>query len=175
MAKPPAFTPHILAALLARGLQARVFRMIRQELRDRILSPEGSVLHGGRYNPKGVFGALYCGDTEEVCRAEVAKAAAHLPLAAFVVGTIQVQLQKVLDLTDDQVLMTLGLTRADLTKAGDWRLTQHLGALAREAGFEALLVPSAAGPGTNLVIFSDRLLPGSSIELVKEKPASNPS
>lgn len=52
----------------------------------------------------------------------------------------------------------------------DWTLTQELGRLAREAGFEALLVPSAATPGTNLVLFPDRLDPASSVHLLAVEP-----
>jgi len=44
--------------------------------------------------------------------------------------------------------------------------TQQLGRLARDAGFEAILVPSAVTRGKNLDVFPDRLLPGSSLKII---------
>jgi hypothetical protein len=44
--------------------------------------------------------------------------------------------------------------------------TQQIGRLARETGFEAILVPSAVTRGKNLDIFPDRLLPGSSLKII---------
>lgn len=43
---------------------------------------------------------------------------------------------------------------------------RHLRDRAREAGLEALLVPSAAAPGGNLVLFPDQLDSVSSVELL---------
>jgi RES domain-containing protein len=87
-----------------------------------------------------------------------------------VLATVKVELQRVLDLTDGAVLQRLGLRPEDLV-APDWALTQELGRLAHEAGFGALLVPSAAIPGTNLVLFPDRLDPASSLQLLGTEPA----
>lgn len=69
---------------------------------------------------------------------------------------IRFALHRVLDLTDPATLAALDLRPEDLV-GDDWQRTQRLGAQARAAGFEGLLVPSAAGPGDNLVIFPDRL------------------
>ncbi len=41
-----------------------------------------------------------------------------------------------------------------------------MGALIRDASFEGVLVPSAAGPYKNLVLFLDRFSGGSCLELV---------
>ncbi len=48
---------------------------------------------------------------------------------------------------------------------------RHLRDRAREAGLEALLVPSAAAPGGNLVLFPDCLDPVSFVELLAVEPA----
>ncbi len=48
---------------------------------------------------------------------------------------------------------------------------RHLRDQAREAGLEALLVPSAAAPGGNLVLFPDQLDSVSSVELLTVEPA----
>ena len=66
-------------------------------------------------------------------------------------------------------LPAMGLTE-DHLKADDWIETQVLGELVREAGFEGMIVPSAAGDFQNLVIFMDRLSPESSVQLGLVKP-----
>ena len=71
---------------------------------------------------------------------------------------------KVCDLTDPELLKKLGLTRKQLT-ADDWAETQVLGDIIRDAGFEGIIVPSAAGDFNNLVVFVDRLSGASSIDL----------
>lgn len=158
-----------LAGLPTRALRGQFYRIVPRHLRDRALRTEGSELYGGRYNPKGTFGALYCGETPVVCGAEVRKATAGRRLGPFVLATVRVDLQRVLDLTDHAVLQRLGLRPDDLV-GSDWGPTQELGRRAREAGFEALLVPSAAAPGANLVLFLDHLDPISSLELLAVEP-----
>ncbi len=115
---------------------------------------EGALLSGGRYNAAGEFGALYLSETPQVCAAELARRPATP--RDYIVASIRVTLGRICDLTDDGLLADLGLTSSQL-KADDWTDTQVLGKLAREAGFEAILVPSAAGDFNNLVIFMDRL------------------
>lgn len=44
----------------------------------------------------------------------------------------------------------------------------------REAGFEAILAPSAAGPYVNLIVFSDRLLPDSRLDHLAEQDKEIP-
>ncbi len=157
--------PKAVAGIPARRLQGQFYRLIADHLRDQVLSTEGSQRYGGRYNPKERFGAIYCSEQPAICRAEVQAAAAGRTLSSFVLASVKVRLNRVLDLTDRAVLHRLGLRPTDLV-APDWGLTQELSRLAHEAGFEALLVPSAAAPGTNLVLFLDNLDPASSIELL---------
>lgn len=161
--------PEALTGLPARRLRRQFFRMVPHYHRDRALSAEGSERYGGRYNHKATFGALYCGETPTVCAAEVRKLSAGRTLGRFVLASVTVELQRVLDLTDQAVLQRLGLQPKDLVTP-DWDQTQDLGRLAREAGFEALLVPSAAAPGTNLVVFPDQLDPASSVNLIAVEP-----
>jgi len=168
---PPEPTrPEGVAGLPGRQLRGQFYRLVPQHLQDRALSPEGSGLYGGRYNPKRAFEALYCGEGPAVCWAEVRKTTGGRRLGPFVLASVMVKLQRVLDLTDHAVLQRLGLRPEDLV-ASDWAHTQELGRLARQAGFEALLVPSAAPPGRNLVLFPDRLNPASSVHLVSVEPA----
>ena len=45
------------------------YRIVRQEYDP--LSIEGSLKYGGRYNVKEKFGALYMGNSQSVCEAEM--------------------------------------------------------------------------------------------------------
>ncbi len=154
MTSPP--DPEALRALRGRAIRGVLFRALPAAFAKEPLSVQGSVRHGGRYNPMGAFGALYCGESRAVCAAEIRKRAAGQAVSPHRLVRIRVALQRVLDLTDPAMLAGLDLRPEDLV-GDDWQRTQRLGAQARAAGFEGLLVPSAAGPGHNLVIFPDRL------------------
>jgi hypothetical protein len=78
-----------------------------------------------------------------------------------------------MSLPDPETLAALGLRSEDLV-GHDWQRTQRLAADARAAGFEVPLVPSAAGPGRNLVIFPDCLDPRSRIRAVGSRPFALP-
>jgi RES domain-containing protein len=125
---------------------------------------DGAFRWGGRYNTQGEFGALYLSKTQKGCAAEMTSRPAHPP--DYIVGKIQVKLGKVCDLTDPELLKKLGLSRKQLT-AIDWAETQALGDIIRDAdaGFEGIIVPSAAGDFNNLVVFVDRMSGASSIDL----------
>lgn len=145
-----------LSALPGQSVQGTFFRLLLAAFAKEPLSIEGSLRHGGRYNPPGAFGALYCGEKPAVCAAEILKRAVGQRLAPYRLARVRVKLHRVLDLTDPTTLAALNLRSEDL-QGLDWQPTQRLAAQARAAGFEGLLAPSAAGPGRNLVIFPDRL------------------
>ena len=128
---------------------------------------DGAFQWGGRYNAPGEFGALYLSKTQKGCAAEITRRPAHP--TKYIIGKIRIKLGKVCDLTDEDLLKKLGLTRDHLT-ADDLAETQALGDLIRDAGFEGIIVPSAAGDFNNLVIFVDRLSSASSIDLEEIKP-----
>ena len=158
----------ILAQYKPRRIRgASWFRAVLRSRRRSILGMDGAFLYGGRYNPAEVFGALYLSESAEGCAAEISRR----PGAPdnYLVGEIEVNLGKVCDLTDAGLLQAMGLTE-DHLKADDWIETQVLGELVREAGFEGMIVPSAAGDFQNLVIFMDRLSPESSVQLGLVKP-----
>lgn len=133
----------------------RWYRLVSVRYQESLSSDRGAYLAGGRYNPPEQFGALYLSESPAASRAEIARQGLRSMLR-FVLGTFRVTLAKVCDLTNPPVLRALGIKRDDLVQ-DDWLHTQQLGTLIREAGFEAALVPSAAGPYVNLVIFTDRL------------------
>ena len=96
-----------------------------------------------------------------------------------VLVALEVRLVETGDLTSGTARKRLRVSRRRM-RAEPWRrsqeggreaLTQAIGRAAFEAGFEALIVPSAADPaGANLVVFPGRLSPGSRLT-VRELPA----
>lgn len=136
-----------------------------------VTSATGSLITGGRYNLKGAFEVLYLAVDVHTCTEEVTRS---MQVSEFVIAdslprttiAIEVKLSRVLDLTDDKILKQLAVSTAVL-KNTDWKniqnndgreaVTQEIGRYARDAGFEALLVPSSVWKGKNLDIFSDKL------------------
>lgn len=158
------------------------FRNVSQQFANAqdILSAQGSLHAGGRFNFINTFAVLYLSCDLHTCVEETTKSA-RLPemevanvLPRTLIG-IEVMLSRVLDLTAFYTRWRLGITKKDLT-ARDWEknqnidkqeaFTQQIGRLARDSGFEAILVPSAVTRGKNLDIFPDRLLPSSSLKIV---------
>jgi hypothetical protein len=80
-----------------------------------------------------------------------------------VLSELEVDLSNVLDLADPAVV---ALAPAELT-GSDLRLCHELAATSHALGFEALVVPSAALLGSNLVLFPRNLPEPSPIRLVR--------
>jgi RES domain-containing protein len=127
------------------------------------LATTGSLKAGGRFNPPNEFGALYTSLDAKTAAQEVARGLRargidpeQFPEGAWWVYEVEVKLDSVLDLTDPVVLERSGISAGSLT-GSDVNATRGIAAEARERGYEALLVPSAAAPGSkNLVVFLDR-------------------
>jgi filamentous hemagglutinin len=130
----------------------------------------GSLKAGGRWNPKGGFRTLYFSLTAETALAEAlaqhrSQAVPDVEATPLVLVGARVSVRRLFNLTDASTRRRLGLTVARIR--GPWRpaqhagqeaLTQAVGRLAREHGFQGLLAPSAARRrGVNLVLFPDRL------------------
>jgi len=143
------------------------YRAVYKTRRDSIVTMDGAYLYGGRYNTEMVFGALYLSESPEACAAEMRRRPRTPP--DYFVGKINVTVQKICDLTDPALLEKLNLEIGNLCE-DDWERTQILGNLIRDAGFEGVLVPSAAGNYKNLVLFLDRFTSESSVELVDVRP-----
>jgi RES domain-containing protein len=144
------------------------YRIVSQKYKDQILSTEGSLKYGGRYNPARHFGVLYLSESKEVCLAERSQKTAANLLEFQVIGKIKVTCTDVLDLTNTKNLKTLGLTAADLTLPGNtagWKLPQQISYVARQTKIKGLLVPSAATKGKNLVIF-DKAIESAEIKVI---------
>jgi RES domain-containing protein len=148
-----------LAPSLARPIRGRFCRATADD--TDVLDIEGSRDAGGRYNPPGEFGALYCSESERLCLLEWNGSAAEQDEVGVV--PVEVDLEQGLDLLDEAVLSAVGLVPAQLMGEGH-ELTRSLGRAVRQARLEGMLVPSARGPGRNLVVFLDRLRPASRVE-----------
>ncbi|MBI5711553.1 MAG: RES family NAD+ phosphorylase [Candidatus Eisenbacteria bacterium] len=145
----------------------------------RLLSGEGALASGGRWNAPGAFRVVYVSLTAETALSEALARfrSAGVPDSAampLLVVAVQVRLKLVLDLSDDASIRAAGLARRSLL-GEDWRRSNQEGkeALAQAVGrtvqvleLEGLLVPSAAAPGqTNLVVFPDRVRPGGGLRI----------
>jgi RES domain-containing protein len=129
------------------------------------LSGEGSYEFGGRWNPRGVFAAIYLALPQATAMLEFqrrAEAAAMDPLdmlrAGYILHTIEVHDLPVLDLRDEQALAAVGLGQEDIT-AEDWTACQSVGHAAWFLEYGGVLAPSAAGHGFVLTVFESRLEP----------------
>lgn len=134
-----------------------------------VLSGEGARRFGGRWNPPGLA-TLYGSTTDmtalEECKANDRYYGVQTKGPRLLVA-IEVELNRVLDLTKPEVRRGLGLTLTELT-AEDWRklldagresLTQALGRAVAAVGASGLLARSAVVKrGVNGVVF-----PGASL------------
>ena len=154
-----------IPSLASAVFSASVYRVVPEALRDKILSTEGNRYYPGRYHIAGETGILYASLERDIAIRELGRHAARNNLqGGLAAGKIKVKLQKVLDLTQASVLVKLGLSKEDLTSP-NCSITQVISQQARKAGFQGLLVPSAAGNGANLVVFENNLAEGCLIEV----------
>jgi len=152
-----------LDLLPRRSLSAVTYRHVSQGRQP--LSGEGARIQGGRWTPAESFPTLYLGLSEDVVVAEFRRLALRsgrstadfLPRELY---RIDVTLQLVLDLTEGATVQALNVEGADLI-SDDLVTCQAVGDAAHYLGAEAILAPSAAGPGSVLAIYTDRLQPGS--------------
>lgn len=131
------------------------------------LSGAGARSQGGRWNPPQSFATLYLADSEAAVEAEFRRMAERqgLSISQFLprrIYRLEVELQAVVDLTGATALPP-ALAEADFL-GEDLSTTQAVGEAAQYLGREAILAPSAAGPGLVLAVFIDRLLPDSRVE-----------
>jgi len=162
--------------------QGVCYRNVRPKRAGNLLSSPGSLVSGGRYNFKGLFEVLYLSCDVHTCVEETTRS---LTQNAFDVAktlprllvSIEVKLSKVLDFTDSRVRRDLGITKKVLTET-DWAslqeaevetITQAIGRLTRDVGFEAIFVPSATRLGNNLDVFPDNLLSDSILKVANEE------
>ena len=160
-----------ISALRPRRVEGVWHRFIAERYKDDAGSDQGALEHGGRYNPRREFGALYLSESPAASRAEMQRRPAVRVRYWHV--RIKVRVARALDLTDPSTREKLGIRLEDLV-SGEWGITQDLGRAARRAGFNALIVPSAAGSHRNLVIFKDLLGGDETVEPERVDPGPEP-
>jgi RES domain-containing protein len=147
-----------------------------------IVDGKGALHAAGRWNLPGVSRLSYAALSPQTALAEALANVNYyrLPLAMAlprVLVALRLKAARVLDLREGVVRRALGISQATIRKT-DWRLTnqkgreavtQAWGQLFAAAGFEAVLVCSAADTdGYNVLGFPENLLPGSRFELIGE-------
>jgi RES domain-containing protein len=145
-----------------------------------LLTGVGSKRAGARWNPPRSFPTVYASLDPHTALDEVLAHFRHygIPIESAmprVTVSVRVRLGRVLDLTDGKTRSVLRVSARRMLgepwreeqAAGREALTQALGRLAHELGWEALLVPSAARrEGANLVLFPDNLSHESALEII---------
>ena len=160
------------------GLRGCVFRATSPRYRDLRRTAEMSTWHRGRFNT-ATIGAVYVSRepataVEELRRRAVrdgTSLAAMHPRSLFV---LDILLHAVVDLTQPDALSAWGLTVKDLM-SDDFTRCQEVMTIAAQHGAEAIRWTSATGHGQSLALFVERLLSGSSLEIVEEFELSRTS
>jgi RES domain-containing protein len=145
-----------------RHYEGSAFR--HQSPRHDPLSGEGGRLAGGRFNPPESFPVIYLCTTRACAVAEFRRFSTRQPIGAEgflprVLYEYQIAFASVLDLTDAAILAHLEL-EAGLLVDQDRSLTQQLGELTHQFGYQALCSPSATGVDVVLAVFTDNLRTG---------------
>jgi hypothetical protein len=113
----------------------------------------------GRYHRKGERATWYGSSSEDAAWAELSRNPAsdvNWQEASRRIGNVAYEVL-VLDLTNEKLLADLGLTVADLTSS-DRSTCQALADVAADAGFEAILGPSAAASAeSTLAVFGSAI------------------
>ena len=146
-------------------------------------SGAGSQKVSGRFHVKGKFVIIYTGTDLKTAQWEYLNTAASVGfdtahLLPYTAISAEVHLSRVLDLTNPSVRRALSVTLTDL-RASVWSgslqetLTQLVGRLAYQTGFEAILAPSAGG-GKNLNILRQNLQAASFVKIVNENQLAPP-
>ncbi len=139
------------------------------------LDATGATRLGGRFNPKGLP-ALYLAEDPELAIKESTRTrswAGFEPFAPRRLVCVRLQLQRVVNLTDEQTLQDSGLSADSVTapraRSAEPTSTQLFGERAFLEGAEAIVYPSAFDRSrTNIVVFTDNLREGSTVDIVPE-------
>ena len=123
-----------------------------------LLDVANPAVTSGRYHQVGGPGVWYASSSETGAWAELFRHHEQGGVSPFevrrLVGKVRVRNLKVLDLTDEQVRVTLRVSGSDLA-GDDLTRCQSIANRARVAGYDGILAPSAALDGqTTLAVFA---------------------
>lgn len=146
------------------GVQAVPFRGLAYRQQSPGYDPRsgaGARQAGGRFNPPQSFPVLYLGTSMRTLAAELTRAAERIGLTVEdvlprEVFRYEVELERVLDLRDPDVLVQLDVT-LDEVLAEDRTTSIAVGEEALAAGWQAIWCSSAAGDGDVLAILLPNL------------------
>lgn len=166
-----------LEKLSTLSLTGVAFRVVQVTYLNTPLSSVGSILFGGRWNPPSGFSALYLADNSASILL-----IRSVPNPLFVLLSISYKLNSVIDITNLDIQQALGIKPQKLTE--NWRLMNAQGQIAYtqklgEAAYglqnlETIKVPSAReSTAYNLVVFPDKLLEGSYLQVDDESHTIN--
>ena len=148
------------------AFEGSVWRAVR-EGRDPVLGHPS----GGRWDP-GTFDVVYTSLEPGGAIAELYFHLSRMPVfptkPRYVLHEIKATTRETLELADLQQLEALGVARDRYTSIG-YERTQEIGDIAFFLGFDGLIAPSARASCQNLVIFTERLAPGS-LEATGDRP-----
>lgn len=142
----------ILSGVSPKQWEGHVFRHMFADF-----PPDVENTSGARWNPPEIP-AIYTSLSREVVLAEAEYQIAMQPLrpkARRTVYKMSVRLASVLDISDERILTSLGLT-TDVRGSMETDRCQHIGGSAEHLGHDGLIVPSARAHGLNLVIYPNK-------------------
>jgi RES domain-containing protein len=159
-----------------------VYRSVtpRYANKDDLLTGMGSRSAGARWNPPRSFPTVYASLDPHTALDEMLAHFRHygIPIESAmprVTVSVRVRLARVLDLNDGATRSAIRVSAQRMLDepwrteqpAGREALTQAIGRLAHELGWEGLLVPSAARRGgLNLILNRDNVDRGSTLQIV---------
>ena len=138
------------------------------------LDTTGALLNCGRYNVVGCA-ALYLASSPNLAVSEHLHLKEMFDIRQFpprLLVSVRVNLARVLDLTDDDVLRQLEVSQSTLLSPYSLdpdapTVTQLIAIQARKTGIEAIIAPSALCPEHhNLVVFRDNLHSPAAVEVI---------
>ena len=149
-------------------LTGLVFRVTSPRYADLQQTAAMSQRYPGRFNTDAV-GAVYVSREpqtaiDELCRRAARDGAALSAMHPRALFVVELDLQKVVDLTRPGALEAWGLTAEDLVD-GDMSQCQALAAGAAERGAEGIRWRSATGAGQSIAVFLQQLGPQSRVRL----------
>lgn len=114
---------------------------------------------GGRWHPPNDYEALYTSLEKDVALAEVHHHLSRAPVYSSShvrLYKLSISASRILAFPDIAALQPLGVDPVSFRKA-DYERTREIGSAARFLDIEGLVVPSARWPGSNFVLFVDRM------------------
>lgn len=148
-----------------------------------LLTGVGSQIVGARWNPPRSFPTVYTSLDPHTALDEILAHFRyfHIPIESAmprVTVSVRLSLGTVHNLTEGKTRSLLRISERRMLaepwreeqKAGREALTQALGRLCHESGWEGLMVPSAArAGGVNLIVFPDNLSARCSLEIINRE------